>query len=62
MYISNLTHSLDEQGNIPKQIPKEAREMANFLALVVDATTKTNAYYAYINRNSVLLERVSWCS
>ena len=36
-----MTHFLDDQGNIPKQMPKEARELANFLALVVDATTKT---------------------
>jgi hypothetical protein len=41
MYISNMTHFLDEQGNIPKQIPKEARELANFFALVIDITTKT---------------------
>ena len=41
MYISNMTHFLDKQGNIPKQMPKEARELANFLALVIDATTKT---------------------
>ncbi len=41
MLISNLTHFLDDQGNIPKQMPKEARELANFLALIVDATTKT---------------------
>jgi hypothetical protein len=39
MYISNLSHFLDESGNIPTQIPVEVREMANFLALVVDATT-----------------------
>jgi hypothetical protein len=41
MYISNMQHSLDATGNIPKQMPKEARELASFLALVVDATTKT---------------------
>ena len=35
-----MTHFLDEQGNIPKQMPKQARELASFLALVVDATTK----------------------
>ena len=40
MYITNMTHFLDESGNIPKQMPKEARELANFLALVVDETTK----------------------
>lgn len=42
MYISNLTHFLDDSGNIPKEMPKEAREMAGFLALVVDVTTQKN--------------------
>jgi hypothetical protein len=41
MYISNMQHFLDETGNIPKQMPKEARELASFLALVVDTSTKT---------------------
>ena len=40
MYISNLTHFLDEQGNIAKEMPKEGREMASFLALIVDQSTK----------------------
>ncbi len=39
MYISNFTHFLDEQGNIPTTMPKEARELANFLALIIDAAT-----------------------
>jgi len=42
MYISNMTHFLDETGNIPKQMPKEAREMASFLALIVDTSTRIN--------------------
>ena len=42
MYISNMTHSLDKQGNIPKQMPKEARELASFLALIIDSTTRNN--------------------
>ena len=37
-----MTHFLDEQGNIHKEMPKEARELASFLALVVDSTTKTS--------------------
>jgi hypothetical protein len=41
MYISQMPHFLDESGNIPKQMPKEARELASFFALVVDTTTKT---------------------
>lgn len=36
-----MQHSLDEQGNIHKKMPQEAIELASFLALVVDATTKT---------------------
>jgi hypothetical protein len=40
MYISNMTHFLDEKGNIPKQMPKEARELASFFALVIDTATQ----------------------
>jgi len=40
MFISNLTHFLDKKGNIPADMPKEGREMAGFLALIVDAATK----------------------
>ena len=40
MYITNMTHFLDEKGNIPTSMPREARELASFLALVVDFTTK----------------------
>ncbi|WP_163710256.1 hypothetical protein [Mangrovibacterium lignilyticum] len=36
MYITNFQHFLDEQGNIPVTMPKEARELANFFALLVD--------------------------
>lgn len=35
-----MQHFLDAKGNIPKQMPKEARELASFLALVIDSTTK----------------------
>ncbi len=40
MYISNITHYLDETGNISTQMPTEARELASFLALVIDESTK----------------------
>ena len=36
MYITNFKHLLDEDGNIPADMSKEARELANFLALLVD--------------------------
>jgi hypothetical protein len=40
MYITTFTHFLDEKGNIPSDMPKEARELASFLALIVDEATK----------------------
>jgi len=40
MYISQMSHFLDEKGNIPKEMPREARELASFFAVVIDATTK----------------------
>ena len=40
MYISNLTHFLDDSRNIAKEMPKEARQLAGLFALVVDTTTK----------------------
>lgn len=39
MYISNITHFLDEKGDIAQVMPKEAREMASFLSLIIDAAT-----------------------
>ena len=42
MYISNMQHFLNETGNIPKQMPKEARELVSFFALVIDTTVKIN--------------------
>lgn len=39
MHITNFQHFLDEDGNIPTDMPKEARELANFLALLVDDAT-----------------------
>ena len=39
MYVTNFKHFLDEQGNIPKDISKDARELANFLALLIDDAT-----------------------
>ena len=39
-YIINLTHYLDNTGNIPKSIPAPARRLASFMALVVDEVTR----------------------
>ena len=36
-----MHHFLDETGNIPKKLPKEAREISAFFSLVIDETIKT---------------------
>ena len=38
MYISNVTHSHNESGDLPKHIPKQAREISAFFSLVIDET------------------------
>jgi hypothetical protein len=40
MFISNMTHFLDPDGNIAKEMHKEGREHASFLSLIIDAATK----------------------
>ena len=40
MFITNLSHSLNEQGNIAKEVPRQARELASFLVLIVDEATR----------------------
>ena len=37
-----MQHFLNEKGDIPKEMPKQARELASFMALVVDETTKNS--------------------
>ena len=41
MYLSSMPHSTDDTGNIPKKVPKEAREISAFFSLLVDETMKT---------------------
>ena len=36
-----MQHSHDDSGNIPKIVPKEAREISAFFSLVIDETIKT---------------------
>jgi hypothetical protein len=36
MYVTNFQHFLNKDGNIPTDMPKEAKELANFLALLID--------------------------
>jgi hypothetical protein len=38
-YITDITHYLDEAGNLVKDMPSEAKQLASFLVLIVDAIT-----------------------
>jgi hypothetical protein len=40
MYITNMQHFLDVNGNIPEGMHEEAKALAGFHALVVDAATQ----------------------
>jgi hypothetical protein len=40
-HISNNQHLNNAEGNIPKHVPKEARELSAFFSLVIDETMKT---------------------
>lgn len=40
-YITNPTHFFNSDGDIPKDLPREAREFANFLALIFDKVTSS---------------------
>jgi hypothetical protein len=38
-YVTDLMHYLDDTGEVPQGIPTEARQLASFLGLIVDAVT-----------------------
>jgi hypothetical protein len=44
VYMTDLSHFLDENGKIIKSMPKEAREMAGFFFLIKDAVISSEAY------------------
>ncbi|MEA1877674.1 MAG: hypothetical protein U9N86_12500 [Bacteroidota bacterium] len=39
MFITNMQHYLDENGNIAESMPYEAKALASFQSLVVDVAT-----------------------
>jgi hypothetical protein len=39
IYITNLTHLLDENGNIAAEMNNSGRRMASFLAMIIDHST-----------------------
>ena len=58
MYISTMTHFLDDEGNIAKEMHKEGREHASFLALIVDTATKDYPPSNKVHRNQVFDEKM----
>ena|SRR5674476_824310 len=40
MYRSNMSPSIEEEGDLHKKAPKEHRELTSFYGLVIDETTK----------------------
>lgn len=42
-YITDITHFLDEAGEMPADLPQPAASLASFLVLIIDATTKTGS-------------------
>ena len=41
MFITNIRHLLHASAKMPEDMPDEAKELIEFLKLVIDATTKT---------------------
>ena len=43
MFITNITHLLNHQGDIATEMPQEARELASFLTFIIEAATDFNS-------------------
>ena len=41
MYITNIRHLLDASVKMPEEMPVEARELIDFLKVIIDQTTRT---------------------
>ena len=39
-FVTDITHYLDDDGELPVEMPGPARKLASFLALVIDATSQ----------------------
>ena len=42
-YITDITHFLNDNGEMPADLPHEAASLASFLALIIDSTTETGS-------------------
>ena len=38
-YVTDITHYLDDEGELPEEMPGPARKLASFLVLVIDAVS-----------------------
>ena len=39
-YVIDITHYLDDEGELPAELPRPARKLASFVVLVIDAVTQ----------------------
>ena len=39
-YVTDITHYLDAEGELPEEMPGPARKLASFLVLLIDAVTQ----------------------
>lgn len=39
-YVTDITHYLDDQGEVSADMPREARQLASFIVLVIDGTSR----------------------
>ena len=39
-YVTDITHYLDDEGELPAEMPGSARNLASFLVLVIDAASQ----------------------
>ena len=46
-YVTDLRHYLDDDGEIVSDMPAEARQLASFLALIVDGASSVVSSKAY---------------
>ncbi len=39
-YVTDITHYLDDDGELPAELPSPARKLASFLVLLIDSVTQ----------------------
>ena len=49
-YVTDITHFLDDAGELVAEMPSPARKLASFLVLLIDAVTQTIPAHDYDTR------------